>query len=81
MGRKVVTTYTCDLCGEAIPNYKAGYSMPVRFHTDQTEGRACAPYYSQVQIDLCSTCLKQVITVDAWGAMGHNTYELRRSRE
>lgn len=83
MSSKTTTEYFCDVCGAVIPNYKKEhrkkYSMPVRFYTEQTEGKGCPPYYSNVSIDLCDACLDKAVNINAWGAMGYNTYEFRKA--
>lgn len=80
MSKEVVTTYRCDMCGEAIGHYDKDQNrprMPVRFITEQNEGTLTDPYMDYVEIDLCDKCLDRALVIDACGAMGHNDYSWR----
>ena len=75
-----MTKYTCDICGSQIDEYHVGSNhikTAVRFHTEQTEGRICDPYFDVVEIDVCDKCANRAVTIDAWGAMGYNSYKWR----
>ena len=73
--KKVIEQYFCDICDsqEDIVNIE----NPVIFHTDQTEGRIHEPYISYTKLDLCKTCRDKLLRLDAWGAMGYNSYKIR----
>lgn len=76
MARKQVVICTCDLCGKSVDNETQlkCLSIPVRFTTEQTEGRTVEPYYVNEKMDLCESCLRKVTVVTASGAMGYNRY-------
>lgn len=70
----------CDIKKCENKAEKEQVKMQVKFHTDQTEGRNVKPYLSFETLDMCEECYNSVIKsgsyINAWGAMGHNTYEL-----
>lgn len=74
--KKTIETVYCDICkteAECITG-----KFPVRFLTDQTEGRPCKPYLSFKSIDVCNNCLDKILTLEATGAQGYNQYRFRR---
>ena len=73
--KKTIEQYFCDVCNSQEDIVNVEY--PVIFHTDQTEGRIREPYISYVKIDLCKECRNKLLRLDAWGAMGHNSYKIR----
>lgn len=75
------TIYTCDVDGcvndkDIIVDKK----MEMIFTTEQTEGRSTEPYITNSNLDICHSCLGEVIRsgkyIQASGAMGHNTYNV-----
>lgn len=75
--KKEITIYTCDICKSEIPkDTLTVVTYPVRFITEQTEGRPCEPYISPTKLDLCPHCLRKVIKIEACGAQGYNTYKI-----
>ena len=82
MSVKTETTYYCDLCNGEIADYSEGnnrFTLPVRFMTEQTEGRPTEPYYQRgVTLDLCNDCATKAIRINAWGAMGYNEYRFSK---
>lgn len=81
--KKVTEEFICDTCGKQIVDGGiVGKKLPVRFLTEQTEGRPCKAYYTFTdQIDLCEECAYQAFRIDATGAMGYNDYAIRGASE
>lgn len=73
--KKTTVQCFCDICGK-LADGTCTVEYPVIFHTEQTEGRACKPYISTQDIDLCNECIPKVLKIHAVGAQGHNTYSL-----
>lgn len=71
--RKTIEVTTCDVCKLNKPVTEIKY--PVVFHTDQTEGRATAPYISMQSLDVCEECKPKILMVHGWGAQGYNEYK------
>ena len=63
----------CDCCKKEKPTQKVKY--PVLFTTEQTEGRAVAPYISYQELDLCESCIRLNVGIAGSGAMGYNEYK------
>jgi hypothetical protein len=74
--KKTVEQFFCDVCKKEASTISVNY--PVIFHTDQTEGRGCAPYISQEKLDICTECGKRLLILDGWGAQGCNKYEVKQ---
>lgn len=77
--KEVITKVcSCDLCDKSVNHEKdlTRLSIPVKFTTEQTEGRACEPYYIDKKLDLCLACRDRVVQVYGFGAQGYNTYRL-----
>ncbi|MEG0601146.1 MAG: hypothetical protein RR494_13335 [Vagococcus sp.] len=72
----VIKEYFCDLCEKEVDKQSKlkSVSIPVKFTTEQTEGRSCTPYLQQKTFELCESCIDRVVAVGAYGAQGHNTY-------
>lgn len=80
--KEVVTKYyICDLCDKEVPSESDLKSLilPVKFLTEQTEGRAVEPYFINERFDLCSSCLDKVSVVLGQGAQGYNKYWIKNS--
>ena len=72
------TTIVCDICRNEITEHDCiNISYPVVFLTEQTEGRPTTPYINQKQLDMCKTCAKKALKVEATGAQGYNNYTIR----
>jgi hypothetical protein len=52
--------------------------ITVKFTTEQNEGRSCEPYLQKVDIHICKNCKEKLAKdgkyLQAYGAMGYNTY-------
>lgn len=48
-------TFKCDVCGREIERAHS-ITLPVRWTTEQNEGRPCTPYVKEETIDLCDEC-------------------------
>lgn len=72
----VIKEYFCDLCEKEVDKQSKlkSVSIPVKFTTEQNEGRSCTPYLEQHKFEVCESCIDRVVTVGAYGAQGHNTY-------
>lgn len=68
------TIVKCDICG----NQKGvkELTLPIKFLTEQNEGKYCEPYISMTKIDICNECLMKSTNINAFGCMGYNTYVL-----
>ena len=78
--QKVVTQVcSCDLCKNTVTGESElkSLTVPVKFLTEQTEGRACEPYFINQKFDLCKTCLEKVTVVLGQGAQGYNEFWLK----
>lgn len=74
-------TFRCDLCGvETQEGVNFHGKIPVRFVSEQNEGRPTAPYVQMTELDLCPDCLDRYVTVEASGACGVNDYWWREGR-
>lgn len=76
MSRKTIEICICDLCNKEseIKQFK----LPVKWLTEQTEGRNVKPYFLEEQLDLCEECLDKVTSLEAWGAQGFKNFKLRK---
>ena len=61
-----------DICKKEVECKRV--KVPVIFHTEQTEGRAVKPYFSEVTIDICKECAEKAFRLHANGAQGYNSY-------
>lgn len=78
MARITKETFVCDLCGKEVSEEDyVSVGLLVRFTTEQTEGRACKPYFSREDLGLCWDCLDKTVVVDGSGCMEHNVYAWR----
>jgi hypothetical protein len=70
---------SCDLCKQVVPSeeHLKNLALPVKFLTEQTEGRACEPYFINQKFDLCGACLEAVSVVLGEGAQGYNRFWLK----
>ena len=74
------TNYFCDICKSKVHHIEMENSRlrrQVIFETETTEGRACKPYITSEDLDLCEECIETVLTgeaIFASGAMGYNKY-------
>ena len=76
------TSIICDICGDEIlvsdknstnsKNHKV--TVPVIFHTNQTDGRSVEPYISFESMDICNKCLMKLTNLHADGCQGYNEY-------
>lgn len=75
------TIMECDVKEQVHSGEVKSFDMQVVFVTEQNEGRATTPYFSNVKIDLCANCLKRLIesrkVLTAVGAMGYNDYFMK----
>lgn len=75
--KKKITLYICDVCKREVESEELhSLTLPVMFHTDQTEGKPCDPYLSTEKMDICSDCLQKAVTIHGAGAQGVNTYKI-----
>ena len=73
------TIIKCDICKKQVETQEL--RIPVRFLTEQNEGKPCKPYISMTKMDICDDCLLKCTNIEACGAMGYNTYILKESCE
>lgn len=72
----------CDICKKATDDIIQNISLPVKFLTNQTDGKWCdKPYISIQSMDICKNCLLKSTNIEAMGAMGCNTYMLKDNKE
>ena len=83
MAVKVVKHYFCDLCDTEVTSEDdlKGVHIPIKFHTEQNEGRPCEPYFVNQKMDLCITCLEKITVIHAKGAQGYNEYWVKKESE
>lgn len=79
MGLKNVQIKVCDLC----PNEKEirTVRVPVKWTTEQNEGRCVEPYITIDEIDICPSCLEKITRVTAHGAQGKDTFSIIEDRK
>lgn len=76
--RKVIEEYYCDVCGDTA---NKNINTTVVFITEQTEGRDCEPYLDNKNIDICTSCLKEILKgkmLFGSGAQGYNSYWFKK---
>lgn len=73
-------TFKCDVCGREIERAHS-ITLPVRWTTEQNEGRPCTPYVKEETIDLCDECFERAVVIEAAGCMGRNSYRLASEEE
>ena len=73
-------TFKCDVCGREIERAHS-ITLPVRWTTEQDEGRPCTPYVKEETIDLCDECFERAVVIEAAGCMGRNSYRLASEEE
>jgi hypothetical protein len=79
--KEVVTKYcNCDLCEKEVNDEKElqNFTIPVKFLTEQTEGRGCKPYFIKQNFDLCRDCLEKITMVLGQGAQGYNHFWIKK---
>lgn len=76
MARKTVEICTCDICEKETEVQVL--TIPIRWTTEQNEGRCIKPYITTETKDICNDCLVKICVVDVSGAQGHNHYEIVR---
>lgn len=75
-----ITIISCDICKSDL-NIKKDFYLETIFTTEQSEGRAVAPYLSKEKIDICKKCLDKVLEGNyIWGhgAQGRNTFYFKK---
>lgn len=70
---KHTDTFRCDVCGLEVEQAHST-TLPVRWTTEQNEGRPCPSYVKEETIDLCDGCFERVVVIEAAGCMGRNRY-------
>lgn len=70
-------TFRCDVCGREVKRAHP-LTLPVRWTTEQNEGRPCRSYIKEETIDLCDCCLERAIVIEAAGCMERNRYQFVR---
>ncbi len=82
MAVKEITTkiYTCDGCEKEVNEGELTMAVkcPVKFMTEQTEGRPTTPYIQYATFDLCERCLDRALVFSGTGAQGYNNYRFRK---
>lgn len=86
MARKIKLQIDCDVCKTSWAIDEAEFkrtakSYPVKFLTEQNEGRGVKPYFEFALLDLCADCeenLLKVYPLTAVGAMGYNEYKIKK---
>lgn len=72
--------HTCDIEGCKKNADKISATIPIKFMTEQTEGRGVKPYLSLETIDICDFHYRIIIDENrmpvGYGAQGHNQYNL-----
>ena len=75
--------WLCDICEKEVIYKEINQKkLSVIFETDQTEGRACDPYLSLKDVDICNTCYAKILegcAVHGRGAQGYNKYYFRKA--
>lgn len=74
MARKTVEVCICDICEKEVAI--STLTIPIRWLTEQTEGRSIKPYITTETKDLCDECLDKITKVNASGAQGINIYHI-----
>lgn len=72
-------TFRCDVCGVEIDEAHS-VTVPVKWTTEQTEGRPCTPYIEEKTLDLCDECFEKAVTIEARGCMRFNQYSFIEKR-
>lgn len=76
--KKKITLYICDVCKQEVKEKDlSSLTLPVKFSTDQTEGRPCKPYISLEKMDICKDCLDKAVTIHGTGLGDHMAYEIQ----
>lgn len=75
-----ITTIQCDICTVEI-EVTPRKSVPVKFTTEQTEGRSVIPYIAVIPLDICNQCLSRVIDGQPLIGSGarHDTFSWRKN--
>ena len=74
MAIQIIKIFTCDIC--KIKKEVRTITIPVRWITEQNEGRDIRPYITTETKDICNECLDKVTRINVRGAQGHNTYTI-----
>jgi len=75
MSKQTIVIEKCDICGKEVSTKSC--IVPVRWFTEQTEGRMVKPYIKSETLDICNECFEKLIVVSATGAQGYNTFKIR----
>lgn len=75
--KNVVETVTCDVCGDEFGEDGFSLTIPIRWLTEQTEGKFCKPYYQSATIDICEKCANDALRIEAIGAQGCRKYRIK----
>ena len=70
MAKRTVEICTCDICKQEKD--VRTLTIPVRWLTEQNEGRIIKPYITTETKDICDDCLDKITKVNATGAQGYN---------
>jgi hypothetical protein len=78
------TKIVCDIkgCKQEVHGYGKQFSLPVVFHTEQTEGRSTEPHFSVQTLDICVPHMKELLKsypLHASGAQGYNDYRILKN--
>lgn len=73
------TIVKCDICGKQVVTREL--TIPIKFFTEQDEGRSCEPYISMTKVDICNDCLMKATNIHATGAQGYNEYHFKKIEE
>lgn len=74
MAKRTVEVCTCDICKKETE--VKTFTIPVRWLTEQNEGRSIKPFITPETVDICIECLEKITKVNATGAQGFNNYEI-----
>jgi hypothetical protein len=77
MAVKTISIYVCDLCKNEFNDKLNTISMPVIFHTEQTEGRPCEPYLTTKKVELCQKCIDKTVILHGSGCMGNDEFYVK----
>ena len=74
MAKKTIEICTCDICNKEAKTETL--AIPIRWVTEQTEGRSIKPYITTETKDICEECLNKITKIKGSGAQGFNTYRI-----
>lgn len=70
----------CDIKECDKEAFKVNLTIPVKFMTEQTEGRSTDPHISEETLDLCEDHYQTYfnsLSITGYGAQGNNSYYLK----